>query len=40
MKSYPNDFNVVVDLSKFESGVYLIQIMAGDKIRTGKVVRE
>ena len=40
VKSYPNDFNVIVDLSKFESGVYLIQIMAGDKIRTGKIVRE
>src|SRR5690554_408928 len=40
LRSYPNDFNVLVDLSKYDSGVYLIQIMAGDKIRTGKIVRE
>ena len=40
LQSYPNDFNAHIDLSKFESGIYLIQIMAGDKIRTGKIVRE
>ena len=40
LRSYPNDFNVLVDLSKYDSGVYLIQIMAGDKIRTGKIVKE
>ncbi|NEN22577.1 T9SS type A sorting domain-containing protein [Cryomorpha ignava] len=40
VQAYPNDFIVQIDLSKFESGVYLIQIMAGDIIRTGKIVRE
>jgi len=40
LQSYPNDFNAHIDLSKFDSGIYLIQIMAGDKIRTGKIVRE
>src|SRR5690606_26756254 len=39
-KTYPNDFNALIDLSKFAEGIYLIQIMAGDKIRTGKIVRE
>ena len=39
-KTYPNDFNARIDLSKFANGIYLIQIMAGDKIRTGKIVRE
>ncbi len=37
---YPNDFNATIDLSKFKSGIYLVQIMAGDKIRTGKVLKE
>lgn len=39
-KAYPNDFNVQIDLSKFESGVYLIQILAGNKIRTGKIIKK
>jgi len=29
-----------IDLSALESGVYLIQIIAGDKIRTVKIVKE
>src|SRR5690606_14079731 len=40
LQSYPNDFNAQIDLSKFDSGIYLIQIMAGDKIRTGKIIKE
>ena len=40
LAAYPNDFNATIDLTKFESGIYLIQIMAGDNIRTGKVLKE
>lgn len=40
LQSYPNYFNAHIDLSKFDRGIYLIQILAADKIRTGKIVRE
>ncbi len=38
--SFPQDFGATIDLQTHGKGMYIIQVMAGDQIRTAKVVVE
>ncbi len=38
--SFPQDFSATIDLQARGKGMYIIQVMAGDQIRTAKVVVE
>lgn len=40
LTNFPKAFEVNVDLTAFPAGVYLVQVLAGDKILTGKIVVE
>ncbi len=37
---FPKDFTATINLEPFGTGLYIVQVLAGDKIRTAKVVVE